>query len=122
METEMQFHLTNFISLICIIIVTQMMTACACDPLTLGHIAANVPDTANFKAFLIRDLNSYFSSSLQKPVKVEYELLRNGPTQTGIAYPKYYAWVRIYEGSTMLEEGAVRLAAMNRTAFDVTHF
>lgn len=87
-----------------------------------GHISENVPDDGNFRTFLTRDLNTYFASTSKKPISVEYDLLRNSPTQTGVAYPKYYAWVRISEGKTIIEQGAVRLAACDKTAFEVTDF
>lgn len=87
-----------------------------------GHIDANVPEQNNFRSFLIRDLNSYFTSASKKPVSVEYDLLRDFPTQTGIAYPKYYAWVRISDGTSVIEQGAVRLAACDKTTFQVTDF
>ncbi len=61
-----------------------------------SHIDGNVPAPKDFQSFLIRDLQKHFSSLLKKKVRVEYELLRDGPTQVGIAYPKYYAWVKIY--------------------------
>lgn len=99
----------------CLILVGQSITAC-------GHIEANGPDAKDFRTFLVRDLNSYFGSKLQKSVNVEYELLRNGPTQTGIAWPKYYAWVRVYEGSKLIDQGAVRLAAVRKTEFGITDF
>lgn len=87
-----------------------------------GHIEANVPDDGNFGPFLVRDLKSYFESTSKKPIHVEYDLLRDFPTQTGIAFPKYYAWVRILDGKTMIEQGAVRLAACHKTDFEVTDF
>jgi len=40
----------------------------------------------------------------------------------GVAYPKFYAWVVIREGETMIEEGAVRLAAIDKERFEVTHY
>ena len=52
---------------------------------------------------------------------MSYELLRKGPTQSGVAYPKYYAWVRVHRHDGLLE-GAVRLAAIDDQRFEVTHF
>lgn len=38
-----------------------------------------------------------------------------------MAYPKYYAWVKA--GTTPLpKEGAVRVAAIDQTSFEVTNF
>src|SRR5690242_21832060 len=61
--------------------------------LALSHIEAHVPSEREFDAFLTRDLEHYFTTKEKKNVTVTYELLRDMPTQTGIAYPKFYAWV-----------------------------
>lgn len=53
---------------------------------------------------------------------MEYQLLRNSPTQSGIAYPKFYAWVKVFSGSELLQEGAVHLAAIEKIRFEVTRF
>ena len=87
-----------------------------------SHIRANVPDQKDFDNFLKRDLEQYFKDTKKKIVTVEYELLRKGPTQSGIAYPKFYAWVTIHYQGTVDDEGAVRLAAVEKKRFDVTHF
>jgi hypothetical protein len=71
---------------------------------------------------LIRDLNSYFQVVLNKIVHTEYELLRDEPTIAGIAYPKYYAWVKVFDGDKLIEEGAVRLAAIEKKQFEITDF
>jgi hypothetical protein len=41
-----------------------------------------------------------------------------------VAYPKFYFWVTVSEtaASNKLAEGAVRVAAINKTSFDVSHF
>jgi len=87
-----------------------------------SHIHANVPDEKDFDKFLKRDLEQYFKDTLQKTVTVEFELLRKGPTQTGIAYPKFYAWVTIRDGGKLIDQGAVRVAAVEKKHFEVTDF
>src|SRR6058998_2120737 len=77
-----------------------------------SHIDANVPRNDDFDNFLKRDLAKYFSANNGQVTSVEYELLRDSPTQTGISYPKFYAWVRIVRNARDKEEGAVRLAAI----------
>ncbi len=57
-----------------------------------SHIDGNVPAAKDFHKFLVRDLQKYFSSLLETKVLVEYELLRDGPTQSGVSFPKYYAY------------------------------
>lgn len=86
-----------------------------------SHVEGNVPPEPAFDSLLRHDLAAYFTSRLGHDATVNYELLRRGPTQTGIAYPKFYAWVRVQAGGAV-DEGAVRVAAINRTAFEITHF
>jgi len=71
-----------------------------------------------------RDLSAYFERRLgtSDKIHVDYHLLREGPTQTGISYPKFYVWAKILSGSRVLAEGAVRVEAVDRTQFTVTHF
>jgi hypothetical protein len=78
-----------------------------------------VPDEKDFAAFLKRDLESYFKDLKKKDIVVEYQLLRDGPTQSGTAFPKFYCWVTIKENGTLLEDGAVRVAAMEKKRFGV---
>jgi len=55
----------------------------------------------------------------KKDVVVEYQLLRDGPTQSGTAFPNFYVWVTVKENGTLLEDGAVRVAAMEKKRFGV---
>ena len=92
------------------------------DSVSDSHIDANVPDKKDFDNFLKRDLIAYFKDLRKRDVTVEYELLRDGPTQSGIAFPKFYAWVTVKENGAPLEDGAVRLAAMEKKRFGVTDY
>jgi hypothetical protein len=87
-----------------------------------SHVDANVPAPTDFDRLMRRDLESYFGTMVDKPVVVEYELLRDGPTQSGVAYPKFYVWVRARTGEGGLSQGAVRLAAVERKEFQVTNY
>jgi hypothetical protein len=88
-----------------------------------SHIQANVPGTMVFRAYLKRDVGEYLSKRAEKEVVVDYELLREAPTQTGVAYPKFYAWVRGSDNDKrIIFEGAMRLAAIERKRFQVTDF
>ena len=88
-----------------------------------SHIEANVPPSEDFDGLLQRDLLAYFrSSGAPTATRVEYQLLRSGPTQSGVAFPKYYLWARVSSGPTLLVEGAVRVAAMERKRFEVKNF
>ena len=87
-----------------------------------SHIKGNVPPQSRFDRYLRRDLTAYFTRSTGKKVTVQYEFLREGPTQTGIAYPKYYLWVTVHTGTKLVDEGAARAAAIDRRRFEVTHY
>ncbi|MEY2408094.1 MAG: hypothetical protein QOF48_764 [Verrucomicrobiota bacterium] len=102
------------------------LLACACHAQIPGvaesHIAANVPSTNDFRPFLIRDLTAYLKPNHGDKLTVDYELLRDGPTQSGVAYPKFYLWLRATNAEKTVIEGAVRVAAVDKKRFDVTDF
>jgi len=87
-----------------------------------SHIEGNVPKSNSFDEYLSRDLNRYFCGGGAHDCKVEYEFLRNGPTQLGTSYPKYYLWAKKLTGGKVTMEGAVRVAAVDGEGFDVTDF
>jgi hypothetical protein len=87
-----------------------------------SHIAAHVPDREAFVSLLKRDAAAYLATVVGKSVKVEFELLREAPTQSGVAYPKFYAWVRAYSDAEVVTEGAMRLAAIEKKRFEVTDY
>jgi hypothetical protein len=88
-----------------------------CNPIQESHIDANVPPASEFDQYLQRDLKNYFSGA-----NVTVDLLRRGPTQSEAAYPKFYAWVRAVGPGAPPVEGAVRVEAIDRQKFIVTHF
>ena len=88
-----------------------------------SHIEANVPEQAKFTELLNRDLLAYFrANGAATATNVQVRLLRDAPTQSGVSYPKYYAWVRVQSGASRLADGAVRLAAIAQTRFQVTDY
>lgn len=87
-----------------------------------SHIADNVPDVGQFDLLLVRDLSSYFASKGMSRPQVAYKLLRTGPTQSGVAYPKYYLWVSAVSDSGQTMSGAARVAAIERLRFEITDF
>ena len=89
-----------------------------------SHIEANVPPEESFGSILNRNLIEYFQPSFKNvKLKIAYQLLRAAPTQSGVAYPKYYAWVTVNsEAGAVLEQGAVRLAAIEKVRFEVMNF
>jgi hypothetical protein len=87
-----------------------------------SHIQANVPEAADFDKFMLRDLEAYFTKQIGQTVNVKFEFLREGPTQTGVAYPKFYLWVRLTDKNKSVQEGAVRVAAIEKKRFEVTDY
>lgn len=90
--------------------------------LSRSHVEANVPPVSDFDADLARDLREWFTQRHGAPTTVRFELLRRAPTQTGVAYPKYYAWVQVQNASAPALRGAVRVAAIDRNRFEVLQF
>jgi hypothetical protein len=106
----------------CALMLCLLCTVVACSSqLADSHIEGNVPRGAFFDEYLKRDLKNYFCGE-SKDCIVTYELLRDGPTQTGISYPKYYLWARCLRKNTVEREGVVRVAAIEKKRFDVTNF
>jgi hypothetical protein len=105
-----------------IILLAQAPDPRVLEDIQRSHIEANVPPPGQFATLLQRDLEAYFNASKKKGVRVEYELLRDGPTQSGVAYPKFYLWVRVLDDGTIIKQGAARVAAIARKKFDITSF
>lgn len=113
------FRILSLLALICII---GQPPAKANDQIQESHIEANIPSDRNFEAFLTRDLEEYFKKTVGRHVIVKYEFLRNGPTQSGVSFPKYYLWVTVSEKNKTIKNGAVRVAAIEKKYFEVTQF
>jgi hypothetical protein len=88
-----------------------------------GACGAQRGEPSDLRAEMQRDLTTYFRARERVPVVVEYAYLREGPTVTGIAWPKYYLWVVARDSArgTVLAEGAARVAHMD-SVVEVTHF
>lgn len=86
-----------------------------------SHIEGNVPNQENFDIFLERDLKAYFNS-YGNSISLKYQLLRNGPTQSGVSYPKFYVWVQVIENGELVQDGAALVAAIEKKKFEVFDF
>src|SRR5947207_2603810 len=105
--------------LMLITVVAQPDPAQLLQDIQRSHIEANLPLPGDFDRLLRRDLGAYFSKQRgRNVVRVDFEMLRDGPTQSGVSYPKFYLWVRIGDGMSTDDRGAVRVAAINRERFD----
>lgn len=114
----------NIIRLASTLLISALCMSVQAQPdLQRSYIEANVPSPEAFERLLVRDLTSYFSQSTGKPISsIKVTSLREAPTQSGAAYPKYYLWVRVICSSTLCTEGVVRVAAIHREKFEVTDF
>jgi hypothetical protein len=95
--------MNSWICSITILAVAAGFSACGQGPvrsIAESHIDANIPSDADFDRILRRDSSAYFVLRIGAVRDVEYELLRHGPTQSG----------------------AVRIAAIDRTHFEITDF
>ena len=90
--------------------------------LASAQVEAHVPPEPEFDRLLQRDLEAYFSASLTPGRRLTYSLLRRNATQSGADFPKYYAWVEIRSPEARVTSGAVRLSAIEKKRFEVTHF
>ena len=98
------------------------MTACVVDAIQQSHLDGNVPPPRDFHRLLQRDLDAYYGTALAPSTHVKYEMLREGATQSGVSYPKFYAWAVFPLASGEARRGAVRLAAIDGERFEVTDF
>ncbi len=100
----------------------QTLVASPLDEVSKSHVKGNAPTQSKFDKILKRDLTSYFQKSKGKGITVNYKYLRQGATQSGVSYPKYYLWVSVYRRKKLIDAGAVRVAALDQTYFDVTDY
>lgn len=96
--------------------------ALAVDEIRRSHVEANEPNAAEFRSLLTRDLEAYLQTRSGKRLKVEFDFLRDGPTQSGMSFPKYYVWLRATQDGKPVEQGAARVAAIEQKAFNVTDY
>lgn len=96
------------------------------DPLSkasASHVEANVPIAKEFEAILKRDIGAYMDDGEDSGFSISVELLRQGPTQVGVALPKYYVWIEKRDPSgALVEAAAARVAAVERDRFEVIQY
>jgi hypothetical protein len=108
---------------IAVLYVTAPCSSHAQAPWQGSHILENVPPHEVFHSILQRDLRAFAERSGYNSVTgIQYTLLRDAPTQSGVSYPKYYVWLQVQSGSTVLVEGAARVLAIDRVRFEVANF
>lgn len=113
-----------YIVLFLITVVLPFNSFAQSDPnvIAASIILSNVPESPDFGRLLIRDLGYYFGYQDGKHFSISYEMLRDYPTQTGISYPKFYLWEKVIEDNHITNGGAVRVAAIEKQRFEITHY
>jgi hypothetical protein len=87
------------------------------------HIQANVPESDLFATYLQRDLLAYLQAEVSHEIaSVAFSLLRDEPTQSGLAYPRFYLWVVATSRDGSERAGAARVAAIDRLRFEISDF
>jgi hypothetical protein len=93
------------------------------EALQNDYIEANVPPEDVFSTYLERDVLAYMQAEVSpKIIDVKTTLLRQGATQSGTAYPKFYLWVVATSKGGAVIDGAARVAAVDRVGFEITRF
>lgn len=64
-------------------------------------------------------LADYLAPTLGDDLVVDYTLLRDIPTQVGVAVPKYYVWFVASQQGQTVADGAARIAALSEDRFTV---
>ena len=83
----------------------------------------NVPSPGDFDRVLKRDLTAYVTDKNDKDISVTYELLRDRPSQSGVALPKFYIWIEKHAADgTVMEQAAARIAAVKKEHFDIIQY
>lgn len=90
---------------------------------SFSRIDDNVPRLKNFNRILKRDLTTFIKTKYtEDALQIEYEMLQDFPIQSGESYPTYCAWVTVISDLKQIDEGAVRVAAIERTHFEITDY
>lgn len=96
------------------LVVAGLLSACTVPEAPVQRSDANVA--------LIQELETYLEPDFGEDLVVEYDLLRDVPTQVGVALPKYYVWLTARQGTTVVVAGAARIAAEGEDRFSVLNF
>ena len=113
----------RFVGLVVLLFIHVHLNAEVNAKVQENQIEANVPPVMLFDAYLERDLVKYFGPKISKgEIAVVYKFLRNGPTQSGASYPKYYLWVDVTADGELVESGAIRIAAVAKSYFEITNY
>jgi hypothetical protein len=90
--------------------------------LQADHIKHNVPEPRDFNGLLQRDVKAFFVTKGMKNPTVTIDLLRSGPTQSGMSYPKFYLWVTANTAGKDVAVGAMKVDAVQKNKFRVSKF
>ena len=115
--------LNTSIFLIVLALILFLSTIASTQDIQKNHIDANLPETLDeINQILTRDLKTYFTQKFGTDIIIRHELLRRSPTQSGVSYPKFYAWVRFERNDSSAGAGAVRVVAVDAKRIEVTDY
>jgi hypothetical protein len=122
----MLFMISFMISLALLSFTTYVMPTSAhyerqMNSVQTSHIQAHTPDAGEFHRLLDRDLGVYFRSH-GTDISVTHQMLRDVPTQVGVGSLKFYVWATVTQNGVIVQEGAARLAAVDKSEFIVLNF
>ena len=86
-----------------------------------SHVSANMPEHEKLHSVIKHGLVEYFKKNYSA-TDLDYQLLRDIPSQVGVSYPKLYAWVEAKGTNPGKLSGAVRLSLREKKYCVVTHF
>jgi hypothetical protein len=109
--------------LLCFLLLFGVCSSQPGSDLQQSHIDGNAPESSQFDVLLKRDLLKFLAELDPSIVDLRYEMLRKGPTQSGVSLPKYYIWVTgLGDKGVTVVEGAARVAGIEKTEFEITNF
>ena len=103
-----------------LVIASLHLTAALANPIN-SHVGANMPEHEKLHSVIKQGLVEYFKKNYSA-TDLDYQLLRDIPSQVGVSYPKLYAWVEVKGTSPGKLSGAVRLSLREKKYCVVTHF
>ncbi|MFA6131196.1 MAG: hypothetical protein WC730_02970 [Patescibacteria group bacterium] len=115
--------LASFLAIIAVFLGFLIYGFIVLSQFSLTHLEANEPPAEYLDEYLERDVMNYFNNVIDVHVTLlNFEFLREGASQVGLAEPKYYVWVSAYDDDIVVEEGALYLAAAEQQYFRILNF
>lgn len=99
-----------------------LMDATTIQDIQKSHIDANLPPIEKHEMLIKDEIRRYLKLSKTEKLKIESELLRTQPTQSGISYPKFYRWVKVIKNKWPIIAGAIRYSLIEKKKAEISDF